>query len=136
MCASVVNSLACAAMITDESHYLALAAAYVRGVVGDHTLDDAAAVARGETDGLRLHRFKRTSGLPRVRAVLGALRGFGASSLVDLGSGRGVFVSPLLDALPELTIVATDLLDHRVRVFAQVARGGVQRLRTARCDAT
>jgi ubiquinone/menaquinone biosynthesis C-methylase UbiE len=123
-------------MITDESHYLALAAAYVRGVVGDRALDDAAAVSRGERDGLRLHRFKRTSELPRVRAVLGALRGFGASSIVDLGSGRGVFVWPLLDALPDVRITTTDLLEHRVRVFAHVARGGIERLRTVRCDAT
>ncbi len=123
-------------MITDESHYLALAAAYVRGVTGTVHLDDAAAVARGARDGLRLHRFKRTGQLPRVRAVLGALRGLGASSLVDLGSGRGAFVWPLLDALPALAIVATDLLDHRARTLAQVARGGIARLCALRGDAT
>jgi SAM-dependent methyltransferase len=123
-------------MITDESHYLALAAAYVRGAVGDLSLDDRAAVERGERDGLRLHRFKRTSGLPRVRAVLGALRGFGASSIVDLGSGRGAFVWPLLDALPAVTITTTDVLEHRALAFAQVARGGIERVRAIRCDAT
>ncbi len=123
-------------MITDASHYLALAAAYVRGVVGDPALDDAAAIARGERDGLRLHRFKRSNQLPRVRAVLGALRGFAAQSLVDLGSGRGAFVWPLLDALPDIAITATDLLPHRARCFADVARGGVTRLRALRCDAT
>jgi ubiquinone/menaquinone biosynthesis C-methylase UbiE len=123
-------------MITDDSHYLALAAAYVRGVVGDRVLDDLAAVALGERDAMKLHRFKRTSGLPRVRAVLGALRGFGAGSLVDLGSGRGVFVWPLLDALPHVNLTATDLLGRRVAVFEHVARGGVERLRALRCDAT
>lgn len=124
------------AVLTDESHYLALAAAYVRGVVGERQLDDAAAIARGERDGLRLHRFKRSSQLPRVRAVLGALRGFGAGSLVDLGSGRGAFVWPLLDGLPELAVTATDVLPHRAQLFAHVARGGVERLRAVRCDAT
>jgi len=123
-------------VISDASHYLALAAAYVRGAVGDPGLDDDAAIARGERDGLRLHRFKRTHGLPRVRAVLGALRGFGATSLIDLGSGRGVFVWPLLDALPALAITATDVLAHRASAFAQVARGGVARLSALRCDAT
>jgi ubiquinone/menaquinone biosynthesis C-methylase UbiE len=123
-------------MITDDSHYLALAAAYVRGIVGDRLLDDSAAVARGERDAMKLHRFKRTSRLPRVRAVLGALRGFGAGSLVDLGSGRGVFVWPLLDALPHVNLTATDLLERRVAVFEHVARGGVERLRALRCDAT
>lgn len=123
-------------MITDDSHYFALAAAYVRGVAGDRALDDVAAVERGERHGMRLHRFKRTGGLQRVRAVLGALRGFGATSIVDLGSGRGAFVWPLLDALPEVTITTTDLLPHRALLFSQVARGGVERLRSVRCDAT
>jgi SAM-dependent methyltransferase len=123
-------------VIDDASHYLALAAAYVRGVVGDRALGDAEAVARGERDGLRLHRFKRTGGLPRVRAVLGALRGLGAASLVDLGSGRGAFVWPLLDALPGLVVTATDRAEHRARLFAEVARGGVATLRAVRCDAT
>lgn len=123
-------------MITNESHYLALAAAYVRGATGAVDLSDADAVTRGERDGLRLHRFKRTSQLPRVRAVLGALRGLGAASLVDLGSGRGAFVWPLLDALPAMAILATDLLDHRARLFAQIARGGIDRLCALRGDAT
>lgn len=123
-------------MITDASHYLALAAAYVRGVVGEPDLDDDAAIARGDRDGLRLHRFKRTNQLPRVRAVLGTLRGFGAASLVDIGSGRGAFVWPLLDALPGVAITATDLLDRRARMFAQVARGGISRLSAIQCDAT
>src|SRR5437868_6324551 len=100
-CLGSTAELPLATVISDASHYLSLAAAYVRGAVGELALDDEAAVARGERDGLRLHRFKRTSGLPRVRAVLGALRGFGAAALVDLGSGRGAFVWPLLDALPE-----------------------------------
>ena len=55
-------------MITDESHYLALAAAYARGVLGFEGLSDRDAVARGAE--LKLHRFKRTAQLPRVRAVI------------------------------------------------------------------
>src|SRR5947209_2342913 len=51
---------------------------------------------------LRLHHFKRTNTLPRVRKVLGILRGLAPSSLLDIGSGRGVFLWPLLDTFPEL----------------------------------
>ena len=120
-------------MISDESHYVALAAAYARGVLGEPALDDATALARG-SDLPELHRFKRTAQLPRVRAVLGALRGFAPATLVDLGSGRGVFVWPLLDALPELAITATDVLPRRAQLFALVARGGVARLTCARAD--
>jgi SAM-dependent methyltransferase len=151
-------------VITAESHYLSLAAAYVRGalgdgggagvgergvggdgagvgervVAGDGVGDDSdeAAVARGLAAGLELHRFKRSAQLPRVRAVLGALRGFAPDRLIDLGSGRGVFVWPLLEALPDLAITATDVLERRARVFACVGRGGIDRLTAVRADAT
>lgn len=134
-------------MIAAESHYLGLAAAYVRGALGEPAPGDAgatagadagadaAAVARGLGAGLELHRFKRLAELPRVRAVIGALRALAPDRLIDLGSGRGVFVWPLLEALPELAITATDLLERRARVFACVGRGGVGRLTAVRADA-
>lgn len=121
-------------MISDASHYVALAAAYARGVLGEPQLDDATALARAAH--LDLHRFKRTAQLPRVRAVLGALRGVAPETLLDLGSGRGVFVWPLLDALPALELTATDVLAHRTALFAAVARGGIARLTCARADMT
>ena len=79
-------------MINDGSHYLGLAAAYCRGRIGTGAQGDEAAVAAGLEAGLRLHRFKRTAGLPRVRRVIGALRGLAPSRLLDLGTGRGVFL--------------------------------------------
>jgi ubiquinone/menaquinone biosynthesis C-methylase UbiE len=123
-------------VITAASHYLPLAAAYVRGALGEPDLDDDAAIARGLAAGLELHRFKRSSQLPRVRAVIGALRGFAPDRLLDLGSGRGAFVWPLLDALPDLPITATDLLPRRVAVFVWAARGGIERLSAVRADMT
>lgn len=122
--------------MTDESHYLGLAAAYARGALGRPDLDDAAAVAAGLAAELRLHRFKRTSGLPRVRRVIGALRGFGAQRLLDVGSGRGAFLWPLVDALPEVEVTAIDVLAHRVAAIEAVRRGGVARVTAARMDAT
>jgi ubiquinone/menaquinone biosynthesis C-methylase UbiE len=123
-------------VIADESHYLALAAAYARGALGAPTLDDATAIERALVARLELHRFKRTAQLPRVRAVIGALRGFGVQALVDLGSGRGAFVWPLLDALPHVTLVATDLLEHRARLYEHVRRGGIERVAGVRADIT
>lgn len=122
-------------MVDDASHYRWLAACYARGALGRLDLDDDGALAAAVTAELRLHRFKRTAGLPRVRAVLGLLRGLGAASLCDLGSGRGAFVWPLLDELPALQVIATDVLAHRVADLAAVARGGVERLRAIRTDA-
>jgi len=121
--------------LTDESHYLAFAAAYARGALDRLDLDDDAALAAAAEAGLRLHRFKRTGGLPRVRRVIGALRGLGATRLVDVGSGRGAFLWPLLDEMPEADVTAIDLLAHRARDIDHVRRGGLDRVRAARVDA-
>src|SRR4051794_22333811 len=110
--------------------YLEPAAAFVR-----HTLPDAPdgapeeLVRLGLRAGLRLHRFKRTADLPRVRKVLGILRGLGPEAVLDVGSGRGVFLWPLLDAFPWLPVTAIDHSAHRVAHLRAVADGGVSRLR-------
>lgn len=122
-------------MLSDASHYRALAAAYARGALDRLELDDDQALAAAAAAELRLHRFKRTSGLPRVRRVIGALRGLGASRLVDVGSGRGAFLWPLLDEMAEADVTAIDLLDYRAADIARVHRGGVARVRAARMDA-
>jgi ubiquinone/menaquinone biosynthesis C-methylase UbiE len=122
--------------VTDESHYLALAAAYARGTLERPELDDEAAIAAGLAANLRLHRFKRSAELPRVRRVLGVLRGLGVARLLDVGSGRGAFLWPMLDALPEVEVTAIDVLPHRAEAIEAVRRGGVARLSGARMDAT
>jgi 2-polyprenyl-3-methyl-5-hydroxy-6-metoxy-1,4-benzoquinol methylase len=72
---------------------------------------------------LRLHKFKRTMNLARVRKVLGILRGLQPSDMLDIGSGRGAFLWPLLDAFPGLPVTAVDLLDRRVADIEAVRRG-------------
>lgn len=110
--------------------YLEPAAAFVR-----HTFPDAsegtpeALVQLGLRAGLRLYRFKRTSSLPRVRKVLGILRGLGPGSVLDVGSGRGVFLWPLLDAFPWVPVIALDRSAHRIAHLGAVAAAGVDRLR-------
>ena len=127
-------------MISDASHYLALAAAYARGALaargvdGALELSDADAIDRGTE--LKLHRFKRTAQLPRVKAVIGSLRSFAPERLIDLGSGRGAFVWPLLETIASLAIVAVDVLGHRALLFEHVRRGGIARLAGVRADIT
>jgi len=57
-------------------------------------------IRHGVAVGLKMHRFKRTAELSQVRRVLGMLRGLGPESLLDIGSGRGVFLCRCLMHFP------------------------------------
>lgn len=63
-----------------------------------------------------------------MSAVLGFLRGVQPKSLLDVGSGRGVFLFPFLREFPEVPVTAADLLSRRVELLSAVAAGGVGRL--------
>src|SRR5262249_58033931 len=120
----VLHQHGCASMHKETPSSPRLAGAYERGggsasmpadlletpleELSEAQLD--AVIAAGQEAELRLHRFKRTMGLPRVRKTLGALRGLAPDSLLDVGSGRGAFLWPLLDAFPALPVTTLDLL--------------------------
>lgn len=82
----------------------------------------------GQTAGLKLYRFKPHDDLPRVQKVMGFLRGVWPESLLDVGSGRGVFLFPLMAAFPHLPVTSMDLLDYRVQFLQDVAAGGMAQL--------
>jgi ubiquinone/menaquinone biosynthesis C-methylase UbiE len=90
----------------------------------------------GKEHELRLHRFKRTMGLARVQRVLGILKGLQPANLLDIGSGRGAFLWPLIDAFPWLPVTAVDRLDYRVADIRAVCDGGITTLAAAQADAT
>lgn len=119
------------------AHYFVdLAAAYARGCLGLPVETDAdTALGRAVVADLRLHRFKRNASLPRVARVLGILRGLAPESLLDVGSGRGTFLWPMLEAFTETRVLAVDRDPGRVRGLGAVARGGCNRLVAARMDA-
>lgn len=140
-------------MSAEQVYFDRLAAAYTRGrLAGDPApganrlftapLDDLtpderrALLQLGAARQLPLHRFKQTMGLPRVARVLGILRSLQPARLLDIGSGRGVFLWPLLDAFPRLLVTAVDRLDYRVADIAAVRAGGVGHLTVSRQDAT
>jgi ubiquinone/menaquinone biosynthesis C-methylase UbiE len=115
--------------------YVELAAAFVRGTLADAPAGDPEVLVRhGLRAGLRLHRFKRTADLPRVRKVLGILQGIAPVSVLDVGSGRGVFLWPLLDTFPRLAVVAVDRSSERVASLRAVAAGGICRLTPMMAD--
>ena len=123
-------------MSSEGRYFEPLAAAFARGRLGlPRTVADAEAIDAARGADLKLHKFKRQSALPRVRRVIGALRGIAPSSVVDVGSGRGTFLWPMLDAFPELRVVAIDLSDRRARDLHAVRAGGIERLSAGRMGA-
>lgn len=80
-------------------------------------------------------KFKRNIELPRVRSVLGILRGMSTDSLIDIGSGRGTFLWALLDSFPHLKVTALDCSERRATDIAAVCRGGIENLSSVLMDA-
>ncbi len=120
-----------------ERYYTQFAAAFVRGRLPEVMhLSDEEVLRHGTAMGLRLHKFKRSAALPRVRRVLGVLRGIKPLDLLDVGSGRGVFLWPLLDAFPRLPVTGIDRRADRIADLHAVQRGGVVRLRPVLMDVT
>lgn len=74
-----------------------------------------------------MHYFKVKEDLPRVQEVLGFLHGIQFDSLLDVGSGRGVFLLPLLRDFRELNVISMDILPHRVELWKDVQAGGIAR---------
>jgi hypothetical protein len=65
-----------------DRYFTDMATAFVRGRLqqSDATLQD------GIDAGLRLHKFKSNAELPRVRRILGILRGLAPLNLLDIGA--------------------------------------------------
>ena len=117
--------------------YAELAAAYVRGTCPDAPTNAGveALISFGREEGLKLHRFKRTMTLPRVRAVIGVLRSLSPARVLDIGTGRGVFLWPLLDSFPGLHVTAVEQDARRIGHLRAVSDGGINRLEVLDADA-
>lgn len=135
-----------------EQYEKGFASAYVRGYaqrndpamlpgslmetpLAELTDKEAAAILQAGSDaGLRMYHFKKKDPLPRVKAVIGMLKGFQPENLLDVGSGRGVFLLPFLKEFPWVPVTSVDLLPHRVEMLQCLAEGGIENLTALRQD--
>jgi len=131
----VTDVVSGASSIEPELYYADLAWAFLRGRLPDAGTGPAL-LAAARAAGIRWHKFKRKSGPPRVTQVLSMLEGLSPSSLLDIGSGRGAFLWPLVARFETLEVTTVDRLDHRVADIEAVRAGGVTRVRGALGDVT
>lgn len=141
--------------IKEKYSYKDLAAAYVRGCalkgkislseellgpslesLADDRKDELIAI--GKAAGLKMHYFKEKDALARVQLVMGFLRGMTVSgqigSLLDVGSGRGAFLFPLLTELSGLDVTSIDILPYRVDLLHSIGLGGIDTLHALEAD--
>ena len=138
----------------EERYYTQYAAAVVRGGLIRrglaHTVDPdlletptehltseqcATLMDVGKEMGIKLDHFKRSDRtLPRVHKVLGFLKSIWFESLVDVGSGRGVFLLPFLETFPDVHVTAVEIWDKRADLLEDISVGGVPCLSVCRAD--
>lgn len=95
----------------------------------------SAIVRAGEEAAQKLYPFKKgKTELPRVRQVMGFLHGVEFDSLLDVGSGRGVFLLPFMEEFPTVQVTALDLLEKRVTFLQELSAGGYHQLTACRKD--
>ena len=92
-------------------------------------------VLAGQEAGLKLYPFKSgTQELARSRRVMGFLHSIMFDTMLDVGSGRGVFLIPFMKEFPWVKIASLELLEKRVTFLNELADGGFPQLHAEQKD--
>ena len=92
-------------------------------------------VTAGQEAGLKLYPFKTgTQILPRTKRTLGFLHSISFETMLDVGSGRGVFLIPFMKEFPWVQVTSFDLLEKRVTFLNELADGGFCQLHAEQND--
>ena len=84
---------------------------------------------KGIAAGLKLYPFKSgTQELPRSRRVTGFLHSIAFETMLDVGTGRGVFIIPFLKEFPWVRVTSLDLLEKKVEFLNELSIGGFPQL--------
>lgn len=115
----------------EQQYLIALLEAYRRGYEKRYK-------GKEEAPEMKEHYFKVKDDLPRVQMVLGFLHGIVPAGLcqdlLDVGSGRGVFLFPLLRDFPDMEVTSLDILPHRVELLQCLQDGGIANLHPLQAD--
>lgn len=92
-------------------------------------------VTAGTAAGLKMYPFKiSTQHLRRTRRVLGFLHSISLTTMLDVGSGRGVFLIPFMKEFPHVRVTGLDLLEKQVTFLNELADGGFPQLHAQMAD--
>lgn len=90
----------------------------------------------GKKNNLKLYYFKDKELLPRVKTVLGFLKNIYPQTILDVGSGRGAFLFPLLIEFENIQVTSLEILEKRIKLLENISIGGVKNLEVKSLDIT
>lgn len=108
----------------------ALPASLLQKTANDCSEEELLQIVRmGQAAELKLYPFKSgTKMLARTRRVLGFLHSISYETMLDVGSGRGVFLIPFMKEFPWVQVTSLDLLEKWVIFLNELSDGGFRQL--------
>jgi ubiquinone/menaquinone biosynthesis C-methylase UbiE len=93
-------------------------------------------ISYGRNNDEQFYFFKRSMILPRIKFVLSYLHSLSFNNLLDVGSGRGAFLFPLLEEFTTIQITSMDNQPDKVKLINQIHSGGCSNINGIKQDAS